>query len=53
MDGLNLFPLHEVFIKLLCMFASHLVFVSFFFVFLVFKDVVHCVLFLLDEVRPM
>ena len=53
---LNLFLLHEVVIKLLCMFASHLVFISLcFFSFLVFKYVVHCVLLLHvpDEVRPM
>ena len=50
---LNLFLLHEVVISLLDMFAYHLVFISFFCVFLVFKYVVHCVLFLPDEVRPM
>ena len=52
---LNLFLLHEVVIKLLCMFVSHLVFLVcvFFFNFLVFKYVVHCVLLLPDEVRPM
>ena len=51
---LNLFLLHEVVIKLLCIFASHFMFISLFFcVFLVFKYVVHCVLFLPDELRPM
>ena len=51
---LNLFLLHKVVIKLSWMFASHLVFISlYFFNFLVFKYVVHCVLFLPDEVRPM
>ena len=40
---------HEVVIKLLCMFASHLVLISLFFKFLFFKYVVHCVLFLPDE----
>ena len=39
---------------ILCMFASHLVFISLcFFNFLVLKYVVHCVLLLPDEVRPM
>ena len=50
---LNMFLLHEVVIKLLCMFVSQVVFISLFFKFLIFKYVVHYVLFLPDEVRPM
>ena len=50
---LNLFLLHEVVIKLLYMFASHLVFISFCFLTSWFLNTVHCVLLLPDEVRPM
>ena len=50
---LNLFLLHKVVIKLLCMFASHHLFITLFFKFFVLKYVVLCVFFLPDEVRPM
>ena len=50
---INLFLLHEVFIKLLCCLLLTLCLLVDVFNFLVFKYGARCVLLLPDEVRPM